>query len=142
MTLYAESSAILAWLLGEPVAEDIREVLSSAESVVTSDLTLVECDRVVARVVAGGELSEADGATLRGELSIASAQWVILRLEAEITARARHRFPNEPVRTLDALHLASALSAKAAAPDLVVLSLDKQVRANARGLGFELRPAE
>jgi predicted nucleic acid-binding protein len=142
VTVYAESSAVLAWLFGEPLAEDIREVLASEESVLTSDLTLIECDRTVARIVARGELSEADGATLRGELSIVSAQWVILRVDPEISARARYRFPKEPVRTLDALHLASALAAKAAAPDLVVLSLDEQVRANARSLGFELRPAE
>ncbi len=142
MTVYAESSAVLAWLLGEPAADDIRELLRSATVVLTSDLTLIECDRVVARIVARRELSEAEGATLRGELSIASAHWAILRLDGEISTRARHPFPLEPVRTLDALHLASALAAKAAAPDLVVLSLDDQVRANARALGFELRPAK
>lgn len=132
---------MLAWLLGEPLGEDIREVLASAESVITSDLTVVECDRVVARVVASGELSEAEGAALRGELSIASAHWTMLPLAPQVMDRARHRFPKESIRTLDALHLASALTAKAAAPGLVVLSLDDQVRANARALGFELQPS-
>ena len=142
MNLYAESSAVLAWLLGEPGGDDMYEFMASAGTVVTSDLTLVECARVLARIAAREELSEAEVAALHGELAITAAHWTILELEAEVISRARHRFPKEPVRTLDALHLASALAAKAAAPDLVVLSLDEQVRANARSLGFELRPAE
>jgi hypothetical protein len=38
--------------------------------------------------------------------------------------------------------LASALVAKAAVPDLIVLSLDDAVRANARTLGFDVQPAD
>ena len=45
MRLYAESSAVLAWLLGDAAADPIRTLLQQAELVVTSDLTLVECDR-------------------------------------------------------------------------------------------------
>jgi predicted nucleic acid-binding protein len=138
--LYAESSAVLAWLLGEPGADELYDRMRSADSVVTSDLTFVECDRRLARLATNGELSEADGATLRGELSITSPRWSVLRVGPAVVERARQRFPKEPVRSLDALHLATALVAKAAAPDLVFLSLDDQLRANARALGFELRP--
>ena len=55
---YAESSAVLAWLLGEDAAPHVREVLSRAELVVASDLTLLECDRVLIRAVALGEIEE------------------------------------------------------------------------------------
>lgn len=50
MNLYAESGAVLAWLLGENKGSDVREQLSSAQRVFTSDLTLIECDRVLNRV--------------------------------------------------------------------------------------------
>jgi predicted nucleic acid-binding protein len=140
LRLYAESSAVLAWLLGEPGGEELYELMRSAENVLTSDLTLVECDRRIARIASNGELSEADAATLRGELSITLPRWLLLRISPAIVERARQRFPKEPVKSLDAIHLATALAAKAAAPDLMVLSLDDQVRANARALGFELRP--
>ena len=55
MRLYAESSAVLAWLFGEPVGDVAREALAGAEMVLASELTLVECDRVLlrARAVAG-----------------------------------------------------------------------------------------
>jgi uncharacterized protein with PIN domain len=43
--LYAESSAVLAWLLGEESASRLRALLAEAEIVVASDLTLIECAR-------------------------------------------------------------------------------------------------
>jgi len=56
VNLYAESSAVLAWLLGEDAAPRVRELLSKAEFVLASDLTLLECDRVLIRAVALGEV--------------------------------------------------------------------------------------
>jgi hypothetical protein len=49
MRISAESSAVLAWLLGEDSASRVREVLLAAELVISSDLTLIECDRVLNR---------------------------------------------------------------------------------------------
>ncbi|MEP7010138.1 MAG: hypothetical protein ABJC13_07430 [Acidobacteriota bacterium] len=44
MIVYAESSAVLSWLFGEPRGSEVRSILESAEFVVTSDLTLIEVD--------------------------------------------------------------------------------------------------
>lgn len=142
MTLYAESSAVLAWLLGEARAEAVRDRLASADSVIASDLTLVECDRVLIRAAALGELSEADAASRRAELTSVAMHWTLLRLGEGVIDRARQPFSKEPIRTLDALHLASALVARAAVPDLALLSLDEHVRANGRALGFDLQPTD
>ena len=67
MNIYAESSAVLAWLLGEEVGRSVRQVLRRAELVMASDLTLVECDRVLIRAVTLEEIDEATAARLRGE---------------------------------------------------------------------------
>jgi predicted nucleic acid-binding protein len=142
LNLYAESSAVLAWLLGEPRAAEVREILASSELVISSDLTLVECDRVLIRATVLGELPEAEAASRRAELGAAASHWTLLRPAGEIIDRARQRFPDEPVRTLDALHLSSALMAKAVVPDVGVLSLDEAIRTNARRLGFAVFPAE
>lgn len=142
MTLYAESSAVLAWLLGEDRAPEVRDRLSSAELVIASDLTLVECDRVLIRAATLDELTEAEAAGRRAQLSAAAAHWTVLRLSEGVIDRARQRFPKEPIRTLDALHLASALVAHGVVPDLTILSLDEAVRAHARALGFEVQPGE
>ena len=140
MTLYAESSAVLAWLLDEEAAPQVRTLLAAATAIITSDLTLIECDRVLIRAMALGDLTEAQAATRRAHLIAAAAHWHLLRVAPEIVARARQPFPGEPIRTLDALHLASALVAAASVPDLDILSLDDRIRTAAQGLGFVVQP--
>jgi predicted nucleic acid-binding protein len=138
--VYADSSAVLSWLFGEPAGEAARAILSAAELVLASDLTFVECDRTIHRAQAAGRITEAQAADLRGHLVAAAAAWNLLRLDAEVVERARRPFPGEPIRTLDALHLASALVARAAVPGLALLSLDQRMRAAGRGLGLEVLP--
>ena len=142
MNLYAESSAVLAWLFDEPAAGLVRSALAGAELVVASDLTIVECDRVLYRAAAVGELSEADAADRRAHLVTAAAHWHVLRLGPEIIDRARQPFPGEPIRTLDALHLASALVARGAVAGLELLSLDERLRRTARLLGVRVLPPQ
>ena len=140
MNLYAESSAVLAWLLDETGAPQVRQFLSGADVIFSSDLTLIECDRVLLRAVALGELNAAEAADRHAYLTAAASQWQILHLAGEIIDRARQPFSPEPVRTLDAIHLASALTARAALAGLRLLSLDDRVRAAGKKLGFELLP--
>jgi uncharacterized protein with PIN domain len=139
--IYAESSAILAWLLGEAAAPRVREVLGKAELVLASDLTLLECDRVLIRAVALGEIDEAQAADRRAHLNEAATNWHVLRLSLDIVDRARQAFPAEPIRTLDALHLAAALAARSNVARLELLSLDDRVRRAGQQLGFRLQPA-
>ena len=140
MNLYAESSAILAWLLDENFAQEVRNSLAAAEVIVASDLTLIECDRVLIRAVTLGELTEVEAADRRAHLVAAASHWHILRLAPEIVDRARLPFPGEPIRTLDAIHLASVLTARTAIAGLKLLSLDDRVRKAAKKLGLELLP--
>jgi predicted nucleic acid-binding protein len=140
MNLYAESSAVLAWLLEEAAAAAIEEVFDRTGGVIASDLTLIECERALIRARTLGLLSEIEMMRRRAIFEAAATNWVVLKLDREILERARRRFPAEPVRTLDALHLASALTARAAIPGLVLLSLDQRVRENAAALGFDLLP--
>ena len=140
MRIYAESSAILTWLLGEDRHDAIGAVLQAAEDIVTSTLTHVETDRTLIRTVQLGELSESEVAAKRIQLNEASRRWLLLSVEDDVIERARDRFPLEPVRALDAVHLASALAARIVTPDLAVLSLDDVVRKNARALGLEVLP--
>jgi predicted nucleic acid-binding protein len=141
VTLYVESSAVLAWLLGERAGAAVREALAGAEIVLTSELTLVECDRVLIRAVNRAGLSEAEAADRRARLNHAAAHWTLLALDAAVIERARRPFPREPIRTLDALHMASALVARAAVPNTTLLALDHRIRACAHQLGFALIPS-
>lgn len=140
MSVYAESSAILAWLLDEASGSDIRQILTTSEVVIASDLTVIESDRVLLRAVALGELTEAEAADRRAHLMTAASYWHVMRISPEIVERARQPFPGEPIRTLDAIHLASALVARGMVPGLSVLSLDERIRRAAAPLGLRVRP--
>lgn len=141
MNIYAESSAVLAWLLGEAAGSRVREVLRRAEFVFASDLVLIECDRVLIRAVTLGEIDEATAVSRRAHLNAAAAHWHIYRLSLDIVERARRAFPVEPVRTLDAIHLASALVVHSTIPSVELLSLDDRIRRAGEQLGFRLQPS-
>jgi predicted nucleic acid-binding protein len=140
VNVYAESSAVLAWLLGEEDGQRVREVLGRSELVTASDLTLIECDRVLIRAVVLGEIDEGRAADRRAHLNAAAAHWQVWRLTGDIVDRARRPFPMEPVRALDAIHLASALAVRSVVPGVDLLSLDDRIRRSGEQLGFRLKP--
>jgi predicted nucleic acid-binding protein len=140
MIVYAESSAILRWILGEPSGAEIVDLLKPAQTVFSSRLTLAECHRVIQRGVAGSNFNESDALEFGALLAQAAARWDLLEVTADVLSRVQLRFPVEPLRTLDAIHLASALKAKALRPDLHMLSVDERLRQNAAALGLEVLP--
>jgi predicted nucleic acid-binding protein len=140
LNVYAESSAVLSWLMDEQAATSVRTVLANAEIVVASDLTLIECDRVVLRALHLGDLSEVEAADRRAHLTVAASHWQVLRIGAEVVARAREPFPGDPIRTLDAIHLACALVARSAIAGLQLLSLDRRTRIAGEKIGFRVLP--
>lgn len=140
MTLYAETSAVLRWLFAEDGGGEVRSTLASADKVVSSRLTLIETRRVVRRAERAGRISAAQSADVLAVFAQAASTWAILEVTEEVARRAEEAFPDEPVRTLDALHLASALFLRQSFPDLVIVSADARVSANAALLGFAVPP--
>jgi len=140
MTLYAESSAVLAWLLGESDGHRVRKLLRRAKSIIACDLVLIECDRVLIRAATLGEINDVTAVDRRSRLNAAAAFWHLLRVSPEIVERARRPFPEESIRTLDAIHLASALTARSVVPNLQLLTLDDRIRRAGAHLGFTIQP--
>ena len=135
-SLYLESSAVLSWLLDEPPAERVRQAVDRADSVLTSTLTLVESNRALIRIESQALITEAERQGLRGLLARESGRWALIELTESVRARASERFPVEPVRSLDAIHLATALEAYELYPDLEVLSFDQRIIDNLIPLGL------
>ena len=132
---------MLAWLLGEPAGADVRSILATADIVIASDLTLIECDRALIRLATLEPALEGKAAESRAHLVEMSSHWDLLRMSGEIVDRARQPFPGEPVRSLDAIHLASLLVARASVSGLEMLSLDDRIRSTTRAVGVPLQPA-
>ena len=129
-------------MLDNEGGDDARKRLSVAGLVLTSDLTLIECDRVLHRATALGELGEAEALARRALLSTAAEHWIVFAIDGEMAERARRPFPREPLRTLDAIHVATALAVRSLVSELHLLSLDDRIRRNAIELGFEVVPAD
>ena len=136
MIVCAESSAVLRWIFGTPQAAEVAKILSKAEEVFSSRLTLVEVERVLVRQIVVGALREADAAEARRLWAAAVAQWRVVEITQAICERAGLRFAREPLRTLDAIHLATALFVNQLAADVWLLSTDARLCENAEMLGL------
>lgn len=75
-----------------------------------------------------------------GRYSSALAHWHLYAVSDPVLARVAQPFPREPVRTLDAIHLATAAIFSREVTPTVVLSVDDRIRDNARGLGLGVVP--
>ena len=140
--LYVETSAVLTWLFGEPEAETVVRLIDQAELVVSSTLTVVEVERAFCRAGPVYAIDEATTSDLLGRTAQQFRSWELLDLTPEIRQRAGRALPVEPVRTLDALHLAAILAFVEIYGGLTVLSLDKRIIANLVPLGLTLAPLE
>ena len=140
MILYAESSAVLAWLLNEPGAPAVLQQLRAAERVCTSVLTGVECARALSRARQMGRLSRVEELAASQLLATAEAGWDLFAMTDAVLVRARAPLPNDPVRTLDALHLATALVLREHVGAVTILSLDDRIRVSAAALDFDVVP--
>lgn len=137
---YVETSALLTWLLDEPRREEVAALLDTAGDVVTSSLTFLEAQRALVRLAHQG-MDPGDVELLAAKLDGLREEWLVMPLDDELLSLAARRFPVEPVRSLDALHLASVCWVK----DLHSLqvrfvALDKRVRVNALALGLDVAP--
>jgi uncharacterized protein len=138
-TLYVESSALARILIEGD--DELGERLESAEARVTSALTLLETARSISRARRDGRLTAPDARAAERRLAVFERSADILDLTADVLRHARDTYPIEPVRTLDAIHLASVvLLDQDLSEDLVVVSTDERVRQNAAALGFTVVP--
>jgi len=135
-TLYAESSAVLRWLLGAEDSEVIRSCLIAAETVVTSALTAAEVGRTLERLCATDSLDRVQRDRAWASFSAAAAHWQIYAVTQPILERAREPFAIEPLRTLDAIHLCTALEYGRQLRPVAMLTTDARLRDNAKACGI------
>ena len=132
--MYVETSALLAALLEQDAAA--RNALCGKRRRITSALTFTEASRALVRARVARRLTPAD--------ERAGLRWIrafrrrcdVVSITEAVLARAGRPFPVEPIRTLDAVHLATA-ELLGEPPQLVtILTRDARVIDNARALGY------
>jgi uncharacterized protein len=131
---YIESSALLAALLEHDTA--VLKALQTHGRYVTSALTLAEAARAIVRARVIGRLTLAqEQAAVRG-LRTFERRSFLVDVNRVVLARVGRPFPVEAVRTLDAVHLATAELLDEPPPLVTIVTRDKRVRDNAQALGY------
>jgi uncharacterized protein len=124
-TVYLDTSVLGRILLDEPDTPAIRRELGHFERHISSGLLSVELHRLGLRVNMPAVVSE----LLSGK--------VLIPVEAEILAAAETITP-PTVATLDAIHLATAVSLSKAGKLDALMTYDKQLAIGAREHGLEV----
>lgn len=131
---YIESSALVAALL-ERDAEALKSIRTRGRKV-TSALTIAEAARAILRARAAGRLTaDQERAAVRALRRFERRCFLVPVTDAILT-RVRRPFPIEPIRTLDAVHLATTELLGEPPPLVVVVTRDVRVRDNAQALGY------
>lgn len=131
---------MLTLWLNEPEADAVESAIRGADLLVTSALTDVECLRAFHRQRALGGLPAATCDQLLTQWSILMDRCDVLMFDAVVCARARRAFKAEPIRALDALHVAFVERVQDARGAVVLLSLDRRLRAVAAAEGISVAP--
>ena len=105
---------------------------------VTSALTLAETARAIVRAHAAGRLTTEQQRASVQALRRFERRCYVVALTDAVLARVRRPFPVEPIRTPDAVHLATAELLGEPPPLMTIVTRDDRVRDNAVALGFAI----
>ena len=131
---YIESSALLSALL-ESDASALKALRAQGRQV-TSALTLAEAARGILRARTDGRLAPAQERAAVRALRVFARRCYVVAVSDTVLARVGRPFPVEPIRTLDAVHLATAELLGEPPPLVTMVTRDARVRDNARALGY------
>jgi predicted nucleic acid-binding protein len=122
--LYLDTSVVLRSALERGATAVDEDRIRSATILVTSRLALVEAARAILRVRRLGEVAEERIADAEREIASLFARCEVFELSTAVCDLARQVAPAEPLRTLDALHLATYLIARRRIDGLELWSAD------------------
>jgi uncharacterized protein len=136
VTAYFETSALLRIVLREPGAlDDLR----SYGALVSSELIAVESARTIDRLRLQGELTTEEAAARVRAVNDWLEAFDLVLLRPPVLSRASEPMP-VPLGTLDAIHLATALTWRdRVGPMPALLTHDSTLGVAARAFGFEVR---
>jgi predicted nucleic acid-binding protein len=122
-----DTSAVLRATLERGTTPEIEERIAAAPALVTSRLSLVESARAFHRLRQRGGIAETRLADARRETDILWNRCDLWELSPAVCELAMHIAPHRPLRTLDALQLATFLLARRRLEALELLTADARL---------------
>ena len=134
MNVYVDSSVVLRIVLGEPRALPVWRRIRRA---ISSQLVTLECLRSIDRARIRLALDDAEVAERRASVREVLDGIDMVPIDSAVLERAADPFPTT-LGSLDAIHLASALLARAHLQDLQLATHDVELATAARAVGFKV----
>ena len=131
MVAYLDSSVLLRAILSDDSAIDQTRQLP----VFSSELLEIECRRAIFRDRSTGQLDDPKFLRALKRLQTYLEETELVEIDGGIKRRAMEAFPVH-VKTLDALHLATALAIESQGESVVMFSFDQGMNRAARALGM------
>ncbi|MEO6596424.1 MAG: type II toxin-antitoxin system VapC family toxin [Planctomycetota bacterium] len=115
--IYLDTSWLVKLYVDEPGSAGVRKVVDADSDVVVSDLAYVEFHSAVARRRRERTLAARSAATLVARFRKDWSERVRVAVSLDVLLRAADLLSEHPLRSLDALQLASALLIATGAPE-------------------------
>jgi predicted nucleic acid-binding protein len=140
MIAYLDTSALVKLYVDETGSNEARESIAQAELATTSRLTYVEARAAIARKVREKELSVDRQTRLVEVLERDWERYLVLEISSALCRLAGALAEAHPLRGGDAIHLASALTAKARTRrQTLFLCFDERLQSAAESEGLLVR---
>lgn len=143
MWAYFDTSALVKRYVDESGRRELLRLLRRYE-VVTSAVVSVELRRAFRRRVAEGTLNEEGISEILKHVAADREFWAVIDVSSTVLAAAETLVAAQPLRTLDAIHVASAqlFAVRLALREVVFVSADTRQTAAASAAGMRSRQIE
>ena len=117
--IYLDTSLLVKLYVPEPGSQEVASAVRADRQIVVSDLTRLEFTSAVARLVREEALSSSRGRNLLARLEGEWEGYVRVRASDDVLTEGTTLLGRHPLRTLDAVQLASALLVDRSGPTRV-----------------------
>jgi predicted nucleic acid-binding protein len=141
--MYFDTSALVKRYVDEPGRREVLQLLRRNECV-SSAVLPVELRSVLRRRVAEGALDAVRLPAILKHVAADRPYWTLIEVGTDVLAGAETLVAAHPIRTLDAIHVASAqlFAARVSMPGLTFVSADKRQSESAGVVGLVARHIE
>lgn len=140
MWAYFDTSALVKRYIDEAGRREVLQLLRR-HACVTSAVLPVELRSALRRRAADGTLDPARMPAILKRIAADRAYWTLVEVGADVLAAAETLVAAHPLRTLDAIHVASAqlFAARVPAPSLIFVSADARQTAAAAAIALAVK---
>jgi predicted nucleic acid-binding protein len=137
---YFDTSALVKRSVDEPGRREVQQLLRRHDCV-TSAILPVELRSALRRRVAERTLDSSRVSEILKRVAGDRAYWTVIEVGTEVLSGAEALVSVHPLRTLDAIHVASAqlFAARLSISDLIFVSADKRQTEVASAIGLATR---